>query len=197
MKYDDYIWDLGGTLLDNYETSAQAFERTLKKFGISVSHQEIYDALRKSTDYAVDKFAGSVPGFLASYKEEERLSLEKPVLFDGASQVLAAIKAAGGKNFMISHRNNHVLDILKAAGIDKFFTEVVTSDNGFPRKPDPKSILYLVDKYEMTRPVMIGDRKLDIEAGKNASVPTIFFSSDQEDTDASYNVKNLKEILSL
>ncbi|WEV44852.1 HAD-IA family hydrolase [Streptococcaceae bacterium ESL0687] len=197
MKYDDYIWDLGGTLLDNYETSAQAFEKTLKKFGISVRHQEVYDALRNSTDYAVDKFASAIPDFLASYKEEERLSLEKPVLFDGAYQVLEAITNKGGRNFMISHRNNHVLDILKAAGIDKFFTEVVTSDNGFPRKPSPQSILYLVDKYQMDKPVMIGDRHLDIEAGNNASIPTIFFSLDGEDKEASYNVKNLEEILSL
>ena len=29
MDYQDYIWDLGGTLLDNYETSTAAFVRTL------------------------------------------------------------------------------------------------------------------------------------------------------------------------
>ncbi|RKW04438.1 MAG: HAD family hydrolase, partial [Streptococcus sp.] len=28
MDYQDYIWDLGGTLLDNYETSTAAFVRT-------------------------------------------------------------------------------------------------------------------------------------------------------------------------
>ncbi|MBW1571057.1 DNA gyrase subunit B, partial [Streptococcus sp. SPC0] len=25
MNYHDYIWDLGGTLLDNYESSTRAF----------------------------------------------------------------------------------------------------------------------------------------------------------------------------
>lgn len=29
MDYHDYIWDLGGTLLDNYEISTQAFVQTL------------------------------------------------------------------------------------------------------------------------------------------------------------------------
>ena len=32
MKYHDYIWDLGGTLLDNYETSTAAFVETLAEF---------------------------------------------------------------------------------------------------------------------------------------------------------------------
>lgn len=36
MKYHDYIWDLGGTLLDNYETSTAAFVETLALY---VSHK--------------------------------------------------------------------------------------------------------------------------------------------------------------
>ncbi len=35
MKYHDYIWDLGGTLLDNYETSTAAFVETLAEFSYS------------------------------------------------------------------------------------------------------------------------------------------------------------------
>ncbi|MFK5234739.1 HAD family hydrolase, partial [Lactococcus lactis] len=29
MDYENYIWDLGGTLLDNYESSSHAFAATL------------------------------------------------------------------------------------------------------------------------------------------------------------------------
>ena len=38
MNYQDYIWDLGGTLLDNYETSTAAFVHTLQDFGLTASH---------------------------------------------------------------------------------------------------------------------------------------------------------------
>ena len=38
MDYQDYIWDLGGTLLDNYETSTAAFVRTLASLGLEASH---------------------------------------------------------------------------------------------------------------------------------------------------------------
>ena len=50
MDYQDYIWDLGGTLLDNYETSTAAFVRTLASLGIEASHDEVYQALKVSTD---------------------------------------------------------------------------------------------------------------------------------------------------
>jgi len=43
MNYHDYIWDLGGTLLDNYEMSTQAFVKTLADFGQQASHDEVYE----------------------------------------------------------------------------------------------------------------------------------------------------------
>ena len=46
MKYHDYIWDLGGTLLDNYETSTAAFVETLAEFGIEQEHDSVYEALK-------------------------------------------------------------------------------------------------------------------------------------------------------
>ena len=55
MNYGDYIWDLGGTLLDNYQVSTQAFLATLEQFGRTAEHQEIYDALKVSTSTAIDR----------------------------------------------------------------------------------------------------------------------------------------------
>ncbi|OZS31634.1 DNA gyrase subunit B, partial [Streptococcus pneumoniae] len=46
MKYHDYIWDLGGTLLDNYETSTAAFVETLALYGITQDHDSVYQALK-------------------------------------------------------------------------------------------------------------------------------------------------------
>ena len=51
MKYHDYIWDLGGTVLDNYETSTAAFVETLALYGITQDHDSVYQALKISTDF--------------------------------------------------------------------------------------------------------------------------------------------------
>jgi HAD superfamily hydrolase (TIGR01549 family) len=198
MNYKNYIWDLGGTLLDNYESSSHAFAATLWSMAERVVlHDDAYAALKVSTAFAVERFAGDLPGFLEAYKKLEAQELARPILFDGAKMVLTELSAAGGQHFMISHRNQQVLTILSAAGIADFFTEVVTSDNGFPRKPAPDSINYLLKKYSLNpiETVMIGDRSLDIEAGTNAAISTIFFDPEITNEKATQNIKTLTELL--
>ena len=87
MNYHDYIWDLGGTLLDNYEMSTQAFVKTLANFGCQASHDDVYEKLKESTDAAVKKFIPNQPQFLKAYKALEADYLKTPVLFTGASEV--------------------------------------------------------------------------------------------------------------
>ena len=187
MDYQDYIWDLGGTLLDNYETSTAAFVRTLASLGIESSHDEVYQALKVSTDYAVQQFAPGVNDFLRSYKANEAKELQHPVLFDGAKELLETIIEQGGRNFLVSHRDNQVLEIISKTGIESLFTEIVTADNGFKRKPDPESRNYLKEKYQISSCLVIGDRPLDIEAGQAAGFATYLFDS----------MENLKNYLHL
>ncbi|HEY0221476.1 HAD-IA family hydrolase [Lactovum miscens] len=199
MTYKNYIWDLGGTLLDNYEVSTRAFIAVLFRHGFIRLHHEIYPALKVSTGHAVEKFAKEIPGFLSEYKKLEAESLEKPILFDGGKDVLAKVIESGGQNFMISHRNRQVLSILESSGIKFYFTEVVTSENGFPRKPQPNSINYLLEKYQLEKAdtLVIGDREIDIDAGHSAGCSTVFFDSSAVNDKATYSVKSLREILKL
>lgn len=177
MDYRDYIWDLGGTLLDNYAVSTQAFRDTLQHFGVEASYDEIYQQLKISTQAAHSYFRVQ-DDFLPAYKMIEAQYLEKPILFDGAKEVLAKIVAEGGRNFLVSHRNDSLLGILDKTGIRPYFTEVVTANNGFARKPNPESMLYLKTKYRMTRALVIGDREIDVEAGSAAGFDTLLLSDD-------------------
>lgn len=187
MDYQDYIWDLGGTLLDNYETSTAAFVETLASFGIQANHDEVYKALKISTPYAVAQFVPDISSFLQTYKANEAIELAHPVLFEGASELLKKILAQGGRNFLISHRNDQVLEILEKTGILAYFTEVVTSSRGFKRKPNPESMLYLKDKYQIENGLVIGDRPIDIEAGQTAGFATYLFD----------NMENLEQFIKI
>ena len=68
MNYGDYIWDLGGTLLDNYQVSTQAFQATLKQFNRTAEFQAVYDALKVSTSTAIGMFAPDIADFRTLYK---------------------------------------------------------------------------------------------------------------------------------
>ena len=187
MKYHDYIWDLGGTLLDNYEISTGAFIATLKEFGIIQEHDSVYEALKVSTEFAVEKFAPDIEHFLERYKENEALELQHPVLFEGIPALLEKISNKGGRNFLVSHRNNQVIEILEKTGIAAYFTQVITASSGFKRKPNPESLIYLKNNYHINSGIMIGDRSIDVEAGQAAGLDTHLFK----------DVVTLKQVLEL
>lgn len=153
--------------------STQAFQATLKQFNRTAEFQAVYDALKVSTSTAIGMFAPDIVDFRTLYKQEEAKHLQEPVLFEGAKAILAKIVAEGGRNFLVSHRNHLVLDILDKAEITPYFTEIVTSENGFARKPSPESFLYLIKKYDIKHGLVIGDRQIDIEAGKAAGMDTL------------------------
>ena len=187
MKYHDYIWDLGGTLLDNYETSTAAFVETLAQYGIEQEHDRVYEALKVSTAFAIEKFAPNIEDFLENYKENEARELEHPVLFEGIPELLKDISDKGGRHFLVSHRNDQVLEILEKTSIAAYFTEVVTSNSGFKRKPDPESMMYLRENYQISSGLVIGDRPIDIEAGQAAGLATHLFTS----------IVNLRQVLDM
>ncbi|OOL69146.1 hypothetical protein B1P88_08115 [Enterococcus faecium] len=121
-----------------------------------------------------------------------------PAMVDGAWQAL--------KDFGISMDKNHRLTestwgLLKEHRLAHLIEEVVGIDQDFPRKPDPASLNYLIDTFhlERTDTMMIGDRRLDIEAGKNAGVATCLYDIDHflGEIPADYVVGNLNEILTL
>ena len=67
MKYHDYIWDLGGTLLDNYETSTAAFVETLAQFGIEEEHDKVYNALKRPARFSTIGAAQMAATFLPTW----------------------------------------------------------------------------------------------------------------------------------
>jgi phosphoglycolate phosphatase len=53
----------------------------------------------------------------------------------------------------------------------------VTASSGFKRKPDPESMIYLRVKYHITSGLVIGDRNIDVEAGKAAGLDAYLFKN--------------------
>jgi len=93
------------------------------------------------------------------------------------SELLKDISDKGGRHFLVSHRNDQVLELLAKTQIVNYFTEVVTASSGFKRKPDPESMIYLRDKYHITSGLVIGDRNIDIEAGEAAGLDAYLFKN--------------------
>ncbi|CON98831.1 putative haloacid dehalogenase-like hydrolase [Streptococcus pneumoniae] len=99
------------------------------------------------------------------------------VLMPGAREVLAWADESGIQQFIYTHKGNNAFTILKDLGVESYFTEILTSQSGFVRKPSPEAATYLLDKYQLNsdNTYYIGDRTLDVEFAQNSGIQSINF----------------------
>ncbi|GFH40772.1 HAD-IA family hydrolase [Pseudolactococcus insecticola] len=176
MRYKNYIWDFDGTLFDTYPAMMIALRQTMKQHKVKLDADfDLEDFVKR---YSIRKFAldyTSGADFLADFHTLEHELTQDVAYYPAIPEILKTIVAGGGRHFILSHRDDTTYRLL--ADLLPLFTEIVTSDNAFARKPNPEAINYLVAKYGLVpdETVMIGDRPLDVKAGKNAGVQTILF----------------------
>ena len=199
----NYIWDFDGTLFDTYPAMVDGAWQALKDLGISMDKKEIYFKMKKySTSYLINESNLNAKEFNELFHRYEKESTEVSRPFPETKQVLEMLKDNGGRHFILTHRlTESTWGLLKEHRLAHLIEEVVGIDQDFPRKPNPASLNYLIDTFhlERTDTMMIGDRRLDIEAGKNAGVATCLYDIDHflGEIPADYVVGNLNEILTL
>lgn len=203
--YQTYFWDFDGTLFDSYAVMVPALVYGFKRQQVEVSKDLAYQLMRqKSRGKAFESLGKQWPQVdlkqaYADYKSYERAHLQSLQPFNGAKEVLAAVVAAGGQNFLLTHRNDEAWQLLAKANLKQYFTGGVCGADNFARKPNPASLNYLCEKYQVNpaRAVMVGDRTLDIEAGHNAGMAGILFDPDDliKDCEPDLRVTNLLAML--
>ena len=99
------------------------------------------------------------------------------VLMPGARDVLAWADESGIQQFVYTHKGDNALTILRDLGLESYFTEILTSQSGFARKPSSEAATYLLDKYQLDseKTYYIGDRTLDVEFAQNSGIQSINF----------------------
>ena len=99
------------------------------------------------------------------------------VLMSGAREVLSWADEAGIQQFVYTHKGDNAFTILRDLGLECYFTEILTNQSGFARKPSSEAATYLLDKYELDprTTYYIGDRTLDVEFAQNSGIQSINF----------------------
>jgi len=182
MQKIAFIWDLDGTLLDSYEAILSGIEETFAQFSIPYDKEQMREFILKF----------SVQDLFVQVAEERKLDVEvlnqvraqslaeknaQVVLMPGAREMLAWADQAGIQQFVYTHKGDNALTILRDLGLESYFTEILTSQSGFERKPSPEAATYLLDKYQLNHDntYYIGDRTLDVEFAQNSGIQSINF----------------------
>ena len=199
------IWDFDGTLFDSYPGMVNAFLRALKKYGIEAKYDEVLKLFLNSEKTAVQYYQKRFllgEELIEVYQDEKsHIDLSSMLPFPYAKEVCQRIKEAGRYNYILTHRGSTTYDILRKNGMVELFTEIVTKDNQFARKPDPEAIYYLLDKYQIhpKEAMIVGDREIETLLGQKAKVKTCFYESGNREPElqADYRVKSLEEVLTI
>lgn len=199
----NYIWDFDGTLYDTYPIMLKALMRTFKEFDINKDEETVYKKIKmESIRQMIVDWHLPAPDFDQKYHAYEAQQNKDSYPFEETKETLEKLQNKGGQHFILTHRTvESTWNLLKRDGLDALIVDIIGSDSNYPRKPDPSAINYFIDNYQLDRnkTVMIGDRKLDIEAGNNAGVQTVFFDIDyfKQDIKSAYFINNLKEMVQI
>ena len=199
MQKTAFIWDLDGTLLDSYEAILSGIEETFAQFSIPYDKEKVREFILKY----------SVQDLLMQVAEERKLDVEvlnqvraqslaeknaQVALMPGAREVFAWADQVGIRNFVYTHKGDNAFAILRDLGLESYFTEILTSQSGFARKPSPEAAIYLIDKYQLDsdNTYYIGDRTLDVEFAHNSGIQSINFL--ESTYEGNYRIQALADI---
>lgn len=175
-----FIWDLDGTLFDSYPMIIPSLQETLEEAGLTLPPETIRNIILRDSVSALLKMGSEKTGrpFDALMQRHKQISegrLDRIVLLPGARELLSYLRDKGIENHVYTHRGATSEPVLINLGIREFFGEIITSVNGFARKPAPDALLYLREKLgcPMEELCYVGDRRLDMDCALNAGMPCV------------------------
>ncbi|MGC9348832.1 MAG: HAD-IA family hydrolase [Anaerolineae bacterium] len=200
---DSLIWDAGGTLFDSYPAVVTACRAALAEFDVTVPVAWLMELFRTSTSHAVETLARTYaldPALLEQrYRAAYRMinaTLQPP--FPHVREICAYVCERGGENFIVTHRQRTSLDpLLEAHDMARFFKDIITKEDPYPRKPNPASLSALVQRHRLQpeRCLAIGDREIDIIAANKAGMRSCFFGREPHETPADLEIYDFGQLL--
>jgi phosphoglycolate phosphatase-like HAD superfamily hydrolase len=179
------LWDVDGTLFDTYPAISAAILAALAEQHASIDRSIV-------TRMAMTSLGSTLPDLAKRFKlDYERLYVRYEFFLAGTplgSQrpfpsirpLLNQIIRGGGMNLIATHRRpDSLIPLLKYHRLRTQFADILTCSDGYPRKPDPAMFNELIARHAIKpkETLAIGDRDLDIQAGKAAGVMTALFGS--------------------
>ena len=200
--YRHVFWDLGGTLVDTYPALDAALADVARRRGHAVEDAEVAVLTRRSTGEAIAALSARF-GIPSAEFEEANAALKRrwvgspPPAAQGAAALLHDIRAAGGLNLVVTHRDRASAESL-LEGLGLQVDDLISTSDGYPRKPDPAMYLAMLGRHGLdpTTCLGVGDRPIDAEAAMAAGLTAATIESPEAPVDdpAEYEAASLDEL---
>lgn len=208
--FDLYLFDLDGTLTDPKEGITNCVKYALESFGIIENDMNVllkfigpplYDSFREIYGMSHDDANTAVSKYRERYSV---VGLFENDVLPGASDVLKMLKKAG-KKVALATSKPHVFAtrIIEKYDLIQYFDYIVGAEFDGTRNYKDEVILEVIrqsGEKDLSKIVMIGDRKHDIIGAKKCNIASIGLrcgyaeENELEDSGADYIFENLYDL---
>ena len=183
MKYNTYIFDLDGTLLDTLQDLANAVNHAMREMKypertVDEVRRFIGNGLRmlikraSPQDISGEDYEKTLAIFTAYYLEHIA-DFTKPD--DGIAEVIKTLKSKGCKVAVVSNKADEAAKKVVKDYFGDIFDMVVGKMDRFPSKPEPDSVLYVIETLgsDKDKCIYLGDSEVDVHTAHNAGLPCV------------------------
>lgn len=191
-KLDTLIFDLDGTLVNSNELILSTFAKTLqicaphKKFTraelIAMMGPPLSETLAPYTQHHT--IPELIDIYRAFYKADEPKLIKA---YEGVKETLAHFATLGFQMAIVTTKfRESAAPSIAFSGAGEFIKVIIGLEDIQKPKPDPEPIFKALSYFPGANAMMIGDVDTDIQAGRNAGLPTVGVSW-------SYKLESLKQ----
>ena len=180
MPFKAFIFDMDGTILHTLPDLALAANEALERMGFPTrTYDEIHAFMGQGSNRLIEMCC---PESATPAQQRQTFEVWRSIYlqsayahtepFPGITEAIRELRERGVKTAVLSNKFDAGVQVLA----QRFFPGLFDASRGeippTPRKPDPTSLLQLLDELDV-RPaetVYIGDTNIDVELAENAGV---------------------------
>ena len=182
MMWKHWFFDLDGTLARTGEDIVIAWKGALRAMGRDLTNFDkvfkigptlekiVYELYDDATPQLVEELMAK---FKPLYDES---GFPNTVPYEGVPELLAAIRAAGGKSYIVTNKRHRATQLIaKKFGWDRLMDGVWSYDSFGTKYKKPELLAKLLADLEVDAAdaVMVGDTQGDVDTGKANKIATI------------------------
>lgn len=180
------VFDLDGTLVDTLGTIAAALNHGLGVLGLPEHPPArvatmVGEGVRVLCELALPERSRSDAALLERLLAEVRAFYDRNVLlharmYDGVEELLRALAGRGVRLAVLSNKPDPLtVATIEGLGLAPLFSVVLGHRDAFPRKPDPTSARFVLERLGV-RPaeaLYVGDTPIDLRTARAAGIPSV------------------------
>ncbi|OHD08023.1 MAG: hypothetical protein A2Y41_05840 [Spirochaetes bacterium GWB1_36_13] len=184
MKAKALLFDLDGTLLNTLEDLADSFNYSLQQSGFPTHETESYkqfvgEGALKAIERALpegEKNPEIIQKVLSVFNHHYfQNCFKKTKPYEGILPLLEKLKSEKIRLGIITNKSQHFAEQTVLYYFKNNFDLLIGEQKSFPKKPDPKSVFYALDYFQVSKDEVyfIGDSKTDMQTAQNAGIKSI------------------------